>query len=142
MRLIVASNSLLTHTPLLVATIAADPSPTPMMAVTLPGTGPPGWPVAGSILVTVPSPLFATQTASRPTAMPCGRPPTWTVLVTVPVTGSIRFMVSSPSLATHTPLGPLAMAIGRLPTRIVWTTLLAAALIRETVLSPLLVIHT
>ena len=41
-------------------------------------TGPRGWPVAGSIRVTVPSWLFATQTAFGPTAMPSGRPPTGT----------------------------------------------------------------
>ena len=79
--------------------------------------GPLGWYVTGSIRVTVPSSLLATQTARGPTAIPSGLPPTGTpLLVTVPVTGSIRSTVLSPRLATQTPLGPLAMATGTLPT--------------------------
>src|SRR5215469_13804773 len=101
------------------------------------------WPVTGSILVTVPSLLFATQTACVPTAMPSGRPPTPTVLVTAPVTGLIRITVSSPWLATHTPLRPAAMATGRLPTEMGGPTgWSVAGLIRDTVPSPLLATHT
>ena len=88
------------------------------------GTGPSGWPVAGSIRWTVPSSPLATQTAYGPAAMPSGCAPTWIGLpVTVPVAGSIRSTVSSPSLATHTPPLPAAMATGRLPTGIVSTAL-------------------
>src|SRR5262245_38268332 len=78
------------------------------------GTGPKGWPVAGSIRVTVPSWPSPTHTAAGLTAMPAGSRPAGTVLTFLPVTGLI--WVSSPSLATHTPLRPLAMATGMLPT--------------------------
>src|SRR6185437_5209730 len=105
-------------------------------------TGPPGWPVAGSIRWTVPSSPLATQTAPAPAAMPSGRAPTWIPrFVTAPVTAAIRSTVPSPSLTTHTAPLPAAMATGRLPTWIVSTTLSVTVLTRDTVPSPLLVTH-
>ena len=68
MRSSVASNSSLTHTALLAATMVPGPSPTPMTAVTRP--------VAGSILETVRSSELATNTAAGVTAMPAGPEPT------------------------------------------------------------------
>ena len=101
-----------------------------------------GWPVTGSILVTVPSPPLATHTARGPAAMPSGWPPTPTGLLTAPVSGLIRTTVSSPWLATHTPPAPNAIATGSLPTGIGEpTTASVAALTRSTVPSPLLATH-
>src|SRR5262249_44131256 len=106
-------------------------------------TGPPGWPVAESIRVTVPSWPLATQTAPGPTAMPSGPAPTgMPSLVGVRFGGLIGRRVPSPRWAPHPPRGPPAMAAGTLPTRIVLTTLLAAALTHDTVPSPLLATHT
>ena len=73
---------------------------------------------AGSIRVTVPSPLFATHTEPAPTATPAGERPTGIVVVTAEVSGSIRTTVPSSESATHTPPSPTAIPVGPLPTAI------------------------
>ena len=124
-----------THTAPRVIAMPAGPEPTAI--------GPPGWPVAGSIRVTVPSSLFATQTASGPTAMPSGRPPTGTVFVTLPVAGidpahGVVAFVGHPHAAAPAGDGDRQVAdLDRLD-----DGLSTAALIRDTVPSPLLVTHT
>ena len=65
---------------------------------------------------TVPSPLFATQTAPSPIAIPLGARPTPIVALMERVAGSIRTTVSSIALATQTAPSPTATAVGRLPT--------------------------
>src|SRR4051794_25394529 len=70
----------------------------------------------GSIRVTVPSPLFATQTDPAPTVTPVGDSPTGIVAVTDLVSGSIRMTVLSPVSATQTAPSPTAMPLGPWPT--------------------------
>lgn len=70
MRSSVASNSSLTQPPSLAATMPVGPSPTPMVAVTVP--------VAGSSFETVRSSELATHTAPGVTAMPARPEPTGT----------------------------------------------------------------
>ena len=68
--------------------------------------------------VTVPSPLFATQTAPSPTATPAGDRPTGIVVVTARVAGSMRTTALSSVSATQTPSAPTAMPLGPWPTAI------------------------
>src|SRR4051794_17389184 len=71
---------------------------------------------AGSIRVTVPSPLSATQTEPAPNVTPVGDSPTGIVAVTDLVSGSIRMTVLSPVSATQTAPSPTAMPLGPWPT--------------------------
>ena len=70
----------------------------------------------GSMRVTVPSPLFAIQTALSPTVIPLGSRPAGIVVVTARVMGSIRVTVPASVFATQTAPAPTTSALGRLPT--------------------------
>ena len=88
--------------------IACGLPPTAIVAI--------GWLVAGSIRVTVPSPLLATHTEPAPTDTPVGERPTAIVSVTALVPGSIRTTLSAPLTATQTPPPPTAIPLGPGPT--------------------------
>src|SRR6476469_357360 len=93
-------------------------------------TGPPGWPVAGSIRSTVPSPWLATHTPLGPLAMATGRLPTWIVSTVLLTTVLTRDTVPSPLLATHASGPVTATALGADPTGICCSTAWVAGSIR------------
>jgi hypothetical protein len=69
--------------------------------------------LSGSRRDTVPSCVFATHTAPRPTAIAEGSCPTGVVAVTAfALVGSIRITLSSSASATHTAPWPIAIAVG------------------------------
>ena len=90
---------------------------------------------------TVPSSLFATQTAPSPNAIPAGPRPTGIVRVE-PDEVSIRVTVPSASFVTQTAPSPAATPWGRWLTLIGLTTPMVRGLTWETVLSPWFGIQT
>ena len=100
--------STVTHARPPATVIACGLPPTAIVAI--------GWLVAGSIRVTVPSPLLATHTEPAPTDTPVGERPTAIVSVTALVPGSIRTTLSAPLTATQTPPPPTAIPLGPGPT--------------------------
>src|SRR5690348_418222 len=97
-------------------------------------------PVDGSILVTVPLMLLATQTASSAYTIPAGAPLT-AVVRTFPVRGSTRVRDPPPS-ATQTLPAPTARPSGRWPTGLAWMMRLLAGSTRSTSPVSWLVTHT
>jgi hypothetical protein len=73
---------------------------------------------AGSILVTVPSDPFVTQTGPPPTVTPAGPSPTSIVCLTSLVSGSMRITLPSSVFATQTAPAPAATPPGDEPTGI------------------------
>ena len=90
--------------------------------------------------MTVPSPLFATQTEPAPTAIPVGACPTGIVDVTARVLGSIRVTASPSVSATQTAPWPIAIPLGPWPTVIGVSSPVGST--RVTALALLSVTHT